>query len=246
MEDNGKSIDDKELKALFRKVDIDLDNRVNYSEFLETMFSSQVDLSTSKAEFSSPSKRTYTSPKKRSFDEEDDRRAYTSPRPKRFDNENRDEEYNDYLRESKMKHSPQKNEEKAEEELYRTPTKSNYKYSADDLEDEEDVSPIRQSPLRGNEEEELVRSLKEMINNSRLIENTKNDLALRPDFNLFDAFRFFDFLGKGAYISSRQFHEGCEDLNIFPTKDEVFLFFRRTDADYDGYIRYAQLIIRPT
>ena len=43
-----------------------------------------------------------------------------------------------------------------------------------------------------NIEDETVRALKEYINLEGKLENAKINLALRYDFNLFDAFRVFD------------------------------------------------------
>lgn len=61
---------------------------------------------------------------------------------------------------------------------------------------------------------------------------------MRSDFNLLDGFRFFDIKGRG-YITSSELERGLEELGIFPTKDEIYLFFRRNDKDSDGLLRYS-------
>lgn len=48
------------------------------------------------------------------------------------------------------------------------------------------------SPAIRNIEDETVRALKEYIELESKLENAKVSLALRYDFNLFDAFRIFD------------------------------------------------------
>ena len=82
-----------------------------------------------------------------------------------------------------------------------------------------------------------------MINNNRMLESTKNDLALRADFNLFDAYRYFDVNGRSSYISQKEFQEGLAALNVFPTRDEISLFFKRFDTDSDGFLRYKNISI---
>ena len=69
-------------------------------------------------------------------------------------------------------------------------------------------SPFRKQPLlRLEEEDELVRSLREQISLEKEIENAKISLAQRSDFNLFDAFRIFDVDAKG-YINYSDLKDG--------------------------------------
>lgn len=143
------------------------------------------------------------------------------------------EEYKDYLLGPKINSfsSPKRDTNFQEKEYYKTPERSTMKSTGRDL-----LSSRKKSPMKGYEEEELVRALKEIINNTKLLENTKNELALRSDFNLFDAFRWFDLEGKGV-ISFQEFQEGLADLYILPTEETLDLFFRRYDADCDNYLK---------
>jgi hypothetical protein len=49
------------------------------------------------------------------------------------------------------------------------------------------------SPMTYGEEKDLVFVLKDLMNLETDLENAKCDLSLKPDFNLVDCFRIFDF-----------------------------------------------------
>lgn len=85
--------------------------------------------------------------------------------------------------------------------------------------------------------EQLVRFFREFINLEKEVESTKQDLALRTDFNLFDAFRLFDQKGRGL-ISVSEIEQGFQDLEIYPNKEDVYLFIKRFDRDGDGKLKY--------
>ena len=48
------------------------------------------------------------------------------------------------------------------------------------------------SPIKQDIEDETIRCLKDQINFDKELEHAKCTLAMRPDFNLFDAFKIFD------------------------------------------------------
>ena len=93
--------------------------------------------------------------------------------------------------------------------------------------------------MKGREEEHLVRALKQQINMEREIEDTKKQLALKVDFNLLDAFRVFDLKGRG-YVTKLEMELAFNDNAIYPTKDEMYLLFKRYDKDQDGFLRYSE------
>ena len=70
------------------------------------------------------------------------------------------------------------------------------------------------------------------------LEKSKKDLALCSDFNLIDAFRLFDPLSKG-YITTVDLQDGLKEIGLYPSYEEVSLFFRRYDSDNDGRLRYS-------
>lgn len=63
-------------------------------------------------------------------------------------------------------------------------------------------------------------------------------MAFRQDFNAEDAFRIFDRKGRG-FISKLEFELAVNDIGIFPTRDELHLFFKRYDRDNDGLLKFS-------
>jgi Ca2+-binding EF-hand superfamily protein len=102
-------------------------------------------------------------------------------------------------------------------------------------------SPSRriQPVLRLEEEDELVRALREHITLEREIENAKIQLAQRPDFNLFDAFRIFDIDSRG-WISIGDLKYGLNEIGIFASHDEIELYFKRYDKNADSRIKFSE------
>jgi Ca2+-binding EF-hand superfamily protein len=127
------------------------------------------------------------------------------------------------LRSSTLIGSPKK------ESVYMTPSKGRSR------------SPVKEyvSPKKEIEEIELARALKEQIDLDRELENLKNDLALRSDFNNLDAFRFFDVEARG-YITKAELKDGMNQFDVFPTSNDLYLFMRKFDSDNDGVLRYAE------
>jgi len=56
--------------------------------------------------------------------------------------------------------------------------------------------------------------LKAIINIDSEVEKAKHDLALKSDFNLFDAFRMFDKYNSG-YVYKNDFEDGLNKLGVF-------------------------------
>jgi len=92
--------------------------------------------------------------------------------------------------------------------------------------------------MKGNEEDHLAVSLKEQIDNDRDLENYKNEISLKSDFNLLDAFRFFDLKGKG-YITRGEVEDGMKEFGVYPTSSELYLIMRKYDTDNDSLLKYT-------
>ncbi len=84
--------------------------------------------------------------------------------------------------------------------------------------------------------EGLLKVLREMVYLEREVEVAKEDLALKSDFNLFDAFRVFDKEGAGT-ISAGEVELGLNDLGIYPSKDQLYLLVRKFDRDSDTVLK---------
>jgi len=92
------------------------------------------------------------------------------------------------------------------------------------------------SPVKKREEFEVVNILKRQLDLEREIENEKKNLAIKSDFNLFEAYRFFD-ADESEYITRSQLQSGLEALEIFPTKEQLYFILRKLDGDNDGLIQ---------
>ena len=66
----------------------------------------------------------------------------------------------------------------------------------------------------------MVENLKELIDYERNLENKKENLATRPDFNLTDCFRLFDFSGTGL-ISVSDIQEAFNLYGVYPSREEA-------------------------
>ena len=83
---------------------------------------------------------------------------------------------------------------------------------------------------------EFVKCLRNQIQLETKLEAGKQDLALKPDFNLIDAFRLFDIQGRG-FTTSVDLMKGASKLHLFPSKEEIFLFIMRYDRKSEGKLR---------
>lgn len=100
--------------------------------------------------------------------------------------------------------------------------------------------------MKGNEEDHLARALREQVELDKELESIKNKLALQEDFNLFDAFRCFDLTEKG-YVTKFELKDTVNDIDVFPSTDELYLIFNKYNKDQDGLLKYAEFceMIKP-
>lgn len=62
---------------------------------------------------------------------------------------------------------------------------------------------------------------------------------MKPDFNLHDAFNYFDKYNSG-YFYRIDFEQGLDRLGIYGPRNEINLWFKRYDANGDGKIRFSE------
>lgn len=84
----------------------------------------------------------------------------------------------------------------------------------------------------------LVFTLKQFVNLDKTLEVSKQDLALRPDFNILDFFRVFDSENKGA-INFNEFEDGLKHFALYANREELHLLVRKFDKDKDGRLRFS-------
>ena len=102
-------------------------------------------------------------------------------------------------------------------------------------------SPSRQrSPNNYDnyEERQFNDFLKKLMQIESNIESAKINLALNPDFNCEDAFRIFEFNGRG-YLNENDLKCGLNAIGVFPTDHEIRLLIKRFDLQKQGSINYA-------
>ena len=93
-------------------------------------------------------------------------------------------------------------------------------------------SPGRGPRLAPRDEDEMINGLRNMIQGENDIEREKINCALKPDFNMVDAFNIFD-SNRNGVISSFELREGLAAIGVFPTHDEIDLFIKRYDTSGD-------------
>jgi Ca2+-binding EF-hand superfamily protein len=102
------------------------------------------------------------------------------------------------------------------------------------------MSPSRRQPvLRLEDEDELVRTMREQMSLEKELETAKINLSQKPDFNLFDAFRIFDVDSRG-FVTHTDLKYGLNDIGVFPSNEELDLFFKRYDKNMDSRIRFSE------
>ena len=88
------------------------------------------------------------------------------------------------------------------------------------------------------EERQFNDFLKKIMNYETIIENAKINLAINPDFNCEEAFRIFEFNGRG-FIDPNDLRCGLNLIGLFPTDHQIRLLMKRFDLENLGYINYA-------
>jgi len=120
------------------------------------------------------------------------------------------------------------------DERFESPKSPNEQFSNITFKPYEFSTPTK--TLNFKDRTELAELLGEIIHHMHRLEDVKNELALRRDFNLFNAFAIFDIEKKG-WINKSQLQKGLRKLEIFPNQDEIYLLMKRLDVDVDGQVR---------
>ncbi len=90
---------------------------------------------------------------------------------------------------------------------------------------------------KGDEEEIYCDFFKLLLDTEILLEKEKNELALRSDFNIEDAFRIFQ-LRNRDYLTEADFDFGCKSLSIPIDKDVISLIFKKYDLVNEGVLSF--------
>lgn len=99
-------------------------------------------------------------------------------------------------------------------------------------------SPGPRSPTFKQDWCELVDFFKKIIVLEREVERIKQDLSLRPDFNLMDFFAIFDRHEKG-YLNQNEIKSLLESIGVTVKTDPFHLFLRRFDRNNFGRFKFS-------
>jgi Ca2+-binding EF-hand superfamily protein len=89
------------------------------------------------------------------------------------------------------------------------------------------------------EEDELAKCIFEMLQTEMELERAKQQIALKGDFNIADAYGVFDLSGTGK-ITRLQFEEVCNLYRQYPKSYELQLILGRYDLDGDGALSFSE------
>ena len=90
-------------------------------------------------------------------------------------------------------------------------------------------SQLKEDSHQWNHEEitqDILKYFKTLLNCEEELERCKQDLALRPDFNLVDFFLFFD-KEKQGYCGKEEFQEVFTELGVQFQSENLILFLKR-------------------
>jgi Ca2+-binding EF-hand superfamily protein len=235
---NGKKPGEDLLIAILRRFDKDDDGRISFEEFAESiqpmdptftksMKKKRKSFKTEETLRKSTTLQQTTSPSKllRST------MRTTSPNPKKFLSPEKHIVQSQYLKKEKLKPSYSMIMKKSTATPGRKKSVTKERLT-DTSKDFNESRSTRESDAYGD----LLKVFREVINLEREVEFAKQDLALRNDFNPFDAFRYFDKKGK-TFISVAEMEEGFSEIGIYPNKEDLYLFIRRFDKQGDGKLR---------
>lgn len=105
------------------------------------------------------------------------------------------------------------------------------------------IKNIKKENFENSGEEHKIKEIshffKKIVFLEREIERLKQDLALRPDFNLLDFFALFDGEEKG-YLTNSEIKDMFKNIGCLMTKEQVLLILERYDRKKLGKIKYIK------
>lgn len=99
--------------------------------------------------------------------------------------------------------------------------------------------PSSRVKLHVKDEDELICALKDLVNLEKELDSRKVNIVLKTDFNLPDSFSIFDDNRDGV-LSPNEIRDGLAAIGVFPTSEQVDLFFKRYDNDRNLRIEFQE------
>lgn len=246
---NGIDVIESEVRATFKRLDIDRDSRVTFSEFKRlftssvpssannsngfgknsTFYDSKSSLSNSKglseSPVRSPLRSTLRSPVRASAT-----RFYS---PNRFSSPLRDRTLNVLeMSNERINRSIRKSPEPLRNSSTLLNASSSSGFKSSNLGSSRLVSGSNYVTF---EEENFISYVKELLDLENQIEKAKCDMIIKSDFNAEDAFGIFE-IDRRGYVTDLDIKYGLNSLDIFPTHEEIALVIKRHDSRGEGIL----------
>lgn len=249
---------EQDVLAIFKRIDIDKDYRITYSEFknLFSSYSSGFTVIPSTVQYS-PFDRTQFSPQRtklycsprRGYSPQ--RTFYSPPRTRTFYSPLRSETQIPKESQSKLTSSPlrtktyevlSRSPKRVESPLRSTNNFNQTQSSNTELNSGSNkyINQVASSSRFPSLDEELfINYIKDLISAESTIESIKNEVAIKSDFNMEDAFTVFEKYNKG-YISESDFKDGLNSyFGLFPLHEEISILFKRYDNEGNRALSYG-------
>ena len=84
-----------------------------------------------------------------------------------------------------------------------------------------------------------MNALRDLVAQERELEAAKVALTMKADFNLHDAFVIFDDCRRGS-ITQADLRDGLAAIGVFPSADEIALFFERYDRNRNIRLNFSE------
>lgn len=97
------------------------------------------------------------------------------------------------------------------------------------------------SPLKGDEEKQLVESFLRLLDLEKELEKSKQMLAHRRDFTVHDAFKIFDVSRLGK-INSYDLKQVFTSFGLYISLEEAKLIMSRFDRNRDEYLTFEEFV----
>ena len=88
-------------------------------------------------------------------------------------------------------------------------------------------------------EANLAYKLRNQMSEDIQVEFLKEELSLKADFNMEDAFAYFD-LGRRGRISHYDIKDVMNHLGVYPTLDDCLSLVQKFDVNHDGVLDFSE------
>lgn len=246
---NGVDVIEEEVKATFRRLDVDKDARVTFSE-LKRLFNLNSGVTSKTNSFSKSSSTFHDSKGSRGFSDSPLKSSLRSPirsalrspirspvrtTTNRFFSPNNTNKYTSPLRERTLNVLEMTNQ-RLNKSLRRSPELLRNSSALVNSSRNGFKSTSQLNNYVTFEEENFISYFKDLLDMENEIEKAKCDLVIKSDFNPEDAFGIFE-MDRRGYLSDLDVKYGLNTLDVYPTQEEINLLLKRFDLRGEGILR---------